>query len=97
MPKIDWAEMLRPVDLSELGGDPASDLTYAYAETLAPDPLVAAAMAVTATEQAQQNRQRQMRRPAASVSPPASQPHRRPARAKPRPAAPVPAAGDRSR
>jgi hypothetical protein len=73
IPKIDWTEMLRPVDLSELGGDPSSDLAYSYAETLAPDPLVAAAMAVTATEQAQQNRQRQMRRPAASAQP-ASQP-----------------------
>lgn len=61
IPRIDWTEMLRPVDLSELGG-PASDLVYAQAETLAPDPLVAAMMAVTATEQAQQNRQRQMRR-----------------------------------
>ncbi len=98
IPKIDWAEMLQPVDLSELGGS-ASDLTYAHAETLAPDPLVAAAMAVKATEQAQQNRQRQMRRPAAldthnqaagpaASTPSASQPAAAPSDARQTPAKP---------
>lgn len=80
MPKIDWATLLQPVDLSSLGG-PASDLSYASTETLATDPLVAAMMAVKATESVQQSRQRATRRPpaAAPVAAPASQPVAAPA------------------
>ncbi len=80
MPKIDWVTLLQPVDLSGLGG-PASDLSYASAETLAPDPLVAAIMAVEATEGMQKSRQHPARKPAGSPQPtdqpaaaPASQP-----------------------
>lgn len=63
IPRIDWAEMLQPVDLSAFAGSSGA-LTYPAIETLAPDPLVAAAMAVKATERSQQNRQRQTRQPA---------------------------------
>ncbi len=73
IPKIDWAEMLQPVDLSAFAGSSGA-LTYPAIETLAPDPLVAAAMAVKATERSQQNRQRQARPPAESSTRPASPP-----------------------
>lgn len=85
IPKIDWGEMLQMVDVSSLSSEIIS-LPYAAAETLEPDPLVAAAMAVKATEQRQQSRQRSRQAPE-SVSrpqnpPPASKPQ--PAPQKPR-------------
>ena len=73
IPRIDWAEMLQLVDVSEFSSEVIS-LPYAAAETLAPDPLVAAAMAVKATEQTQQSRQRLPRRPAEFAAPSASSP-----------------------
>lgn len=84
IPKIDWATLLQPVDLSSLGG-PASDLSYASTETLAPDPLVAAIMAVKATESVQQSRQRPARRPSTPASADAVQPASPPAAAPARP------------
>jgi serine/threonine protein kinase len=57
IPKVDWGELLQLVDVSSFSSETIS-LPYAAAETLAPDPLVAAAMAVKATEQRQQSRQR---------------------------------------
>lgn len=62
IPKIDWLELLQPVDVSSL----SSQLLVPPTETLAPDPLVAAAMAVKSAEQNLQNRQRTARKPAAS-------------------------------
>ncbi len=69
IPRIDWMEMLKPVDLSQFAGETIA-LPYAAVETLAPDPLVAAAMAVTSTEQSIQNRQRAMRKTAAPAARP---------------------------
>lgn len=60
IPQVDWAELLQLVDVSSFSSETIS-LPYAAAETLAPDPLVAAAMAVKATEQKQQSRQRAAR------------------------------------
>ena len=68
IPHIDWAELLHPVDLSQWAGETIS-LPYQAAETLEADPLVAAAMAVKATEQTQQSRQRPARRPAEFTAP----------------------------
>lgn len=68
IPQIDWAELLQPVDLSQWAGETIS-LPYEAAETLEADPLVAAAMAVKATEQTQQSRQRPARRPAEFTTP----------------------------
>jgi serine/threonine protein kinase len=62
IPKIDWGELLQMVDVSAFSSETVS-LPYAAAETLAPDPLVAAAMAVKATEQRQQSRQRTAQQP----------------------------------
>ena len=66
IPQVDWAELLQLVDVSSFSSETIS-LPYAAAETLAPDPLVAAAMAVKATEQKQQSRQRAARQPAESA------------------------------
>lgn len=63
IPKVDWAELLHLVDVSAYSSEIIS-LPYAAAETLAPDPMVAAAMAVKATEQTQHSRQRAARQPA---------------------------------
>ncbi|HSN74625.1 MAG TPA: protein kinase [Anaerolineae bacterium] len=63
IPKVDWGELLQLVDVSAFSSETIS-LPYAAAETLAPDPLVAAAMAVKATEQRQQSRQQAARQPA---------------------------------
>lgn len=63
IPKVDWAELLHLVDVSAYSSEIVS-LPYAAAETLAPDPMVAAAMAVKATEQTQHSRQRAARQPA---------------------------------
>lgn len=68
IPQVDWAELLQPVDLSQWAGETIS-LPYEAAETLEADPLVAAAMAVKATEQTQQSRQRPARRPAEFTAP----------------------------
>jgi hypothetical protein len=73
IPKVNWAEMLQPVDLSAFAGAGGA-LTYPTIETLAPDPLVAAAMAVKAAEHNQQNRQRSARQPAEKAARPASAP-----------------------
>ena len=73
IPKVNWAEMLQPVDLSAFAGAEGA-LTYPAIETLAPDPLVAAAMAVKATEHTQQSRQRSARQAAESAAWPASAP-----------------------
>lgn len=73
IPKVDWAELLHLVDVSAYSSEIIS-LPYAAAETLAPDPMVAAAMAVKATEQTQQSRQRAARQPAESAPPPQSAP-----------------------
>lgn len=73
IPKVDWAELLQLVDVSALSSETIS-LPYAAAETLAPDPLVAAAMAVKATEQKQQNRQRTARQPADTAPRPEAAP-----------------------
>lgn len=54
MPKVDWVDRLSPLDVTPWQGK--NPLPYAAPETLAPDPLVAAMMAVKATEQTQQNR-----------------------------------------
>lgn len=82
IPKVDWAELLQLVDVSAFSSEVIS-LPYAAAETLAPDPLVAAAMAVKATEQKQQSREQQSRKPAsasAAAPPPANaQPASKPA------------------
>lgn len=70
IPKVDWAELLQLVDVSAYSSETIS-LPYAAAETLAPDPLVAAAMAVKAAEQRQQSRAQQTRKPAnAPLAPP---------------------------
>ncbi len=84
IPKVDWAELLQLVDVSAFSSEIIS-LPYAAAETLAPDPMVAAAMAVKATEQRQQ-------KPRAGK--PASRPRQRlaPKAATVRPANPPPAA-----
>jgi hypothetical protein len=80
IPKVDWAELLQLVDVSAFSSETIS-LPYAAAETLAPDPLVAAAMAVKATEQRQQSRQRAARQPADAAPPlPAAPP---PSKAQP--------------
>lgn len=71
IPRINWAEMLQPVDLSAFAGSEGA-LTYPAIETLAPDPLVAAAMAVNAAEHTQQSRQRAARSGTEAASPPAS-------------------------
>lgn len=73
IPKIDWAALLQPVDLSAYGST-TDALTYASAETLAPDPLVAAMMAVKATEQIQHSRQRPVRQPGEPAGRPAPPP-----------------------
>jgi hypothetical protein len=73
IPKVNWAEMLQPVDLSAFAGAGGA-LTYPTIETLAPDPLVAAAMAVKAAEHSQQNRQRSARQPAEKAARPAPAP-----------------------
>ena len=73
IPKVDWAELLHLVDVSAYSNEIVS-LPYAAAETLAPDPMVAAAMAVKATEQTQQSRQRAARQPAETAPPPQSAP-----------------------
>jgi serine/threonine protein kinase len=80
IPKVDWAELLQLVDVSAFSSEIIS-LPYAAAETLAPDPLVAAAMAVNATEQRQQSRSRAAGQPASSApssqaTPPASKDQR---------------------
>ena len=54
MPKVDWVDRLSPLDVSQWQGK--NPVPYATPETLAPDPLVAAMMAVKATEQTQQTR-----------------------------------------
>ena len=71
IPKVDWAELLHLVDVSAYSSEIIS-LPYAAAETLAPDPMVAAAMAVKATEQTQQSRQRAARQPAETAPRPQS-------------------------
>lgn len=89
IPKVDWAELLQSVDVSAFSSEIIS-LPYAAAETLAPDPLVAAAMAVKATEQRQQSRERQARKPADTASAPAApQPPAKPAAAPSRPPQPA--------
>lgn len=93
IPKVDWLELLQPVDVSSL----SSQILVPPTETLAPDPLVAAAMAVKSAEQNLQNRQRATRKPAASPvltvpaieprnAPPATQPSTTRPPAQPRPA-----------
>jgi serine/threonine protein kinase len=87
IPKVDWAELLQLVDVSAFSSETIS-LPYAAAETLAPDPLVAAAMAVKATEQRQQSRQRSSRETAdaaprpQSAPPPSKAPTARPRRTR---------------
>lgn len=84
IPQIDWAELLQPVDLSEWAGVTIS-LPYEAVTTLETDPLVAAAMAVKATEQTQQSRQRPARRPAEFTAPqpaPKDQPAAKPRRVR---------------
>jgi hypothetical protein len=88
IPKVDWGELLQLVDVSSFSSETIS-LPYAAAETLAPDPLVAAAMAVKATEQRQQSRQRAARQPAdvaprpqAAPSPSKAQPPAKPRRVR---------------
>jgi serine/threonine protein kinase len=73
IPKVDWGELLQLVDVSSFSSETIS-LPYAAAETLAPDPLVAAAMAVKATEQRQQSRQRAGQQPAAAPARPQAAP-----------------------
>jgi hypothetical protein len=73
IPKVDWGELLQMVDVSAFSSETIS-LPYAAAETLAPDPLVAAAMAVKATEQRQQSRQRAAQQPAAATARPQATP-----------------------
>jgi hypothetical protein len=73
IPKVDWGELLQLVDVSSFSSETIS-LPYAAAETLAPDPLVAAAMAVKATEQRQQSRQRAGQQPAAAAARPQAAP-----------------------
>ncbi len=68
IPAVDWADLLQPVDLSQWAGETIS-LPYEAVETLAADPLVAAVMAVKATEQSQQSRQRPHRRSAEFSAP----------------------------
>lgn len=77
IPKIDWVELLQPVDLSQLAGEVIS-LPYAAVETLETDPLVAAIMAVKAAEQTQRGGQRPSRKPA-DVAPAAPPSARQPA------------------
>jgi serine/threonine protein kinase len=84
IPKVDWGELLQLVDVSSFSSETIS-LPYAAAETLAPDPLVAAAMAVKATEQRQQSRQRAAPQPAdAAPRPQAAPPPSKTRATKPR-------------
>lgn len=64
IPRVDWLELLQPIDVSSL----SSQILVPPTETLAPDPLVAAAMAVKSAEQNLQNRQRAARKPAAPTA-----------------------------